>query len=298
MNIEDSLARIEISTRKARHLRHLDTKDWAGYAALLTDDYELDLTAMADVPIIRGREAAVNSVRSTVGALRSVHQLHQPRMVFDGDQAFAVWVIQGLMVPGEGQPAQGGTGLHQERWVKRGGEWRLASQRLTGPDADWNPLTRSQPKASESASHTAKDRRTIDDWFAICEAKARYCRALDAKDWAGFGGLMTEDYEMDVSEGTDVPVIRGREAAIKEVQKSILTAATAHQVHAPEIELDGDTARVIWALEDRIIWGPDQSMTGYGHYHERWARQNGEWKLAAIKLTRLHMEFRGPIPVG
>jgi ketosteroid isomerase-like protein len=293
MSIEDSLARIEISTLKARHLRHLDTKDWDGYAALLTEDYELDLSAMADVPVIKGRDAATNSVRSTVGPLVSVHQLHQPRIVIDGDQAYAVWVIQGLMVPGEGQPAQGGTGLHQERWVKRDGKWKLASQALTGPQADWAPPASSQPKTGGQA--TPKDQQKIDDWFAICAAKAKYCRALDAKDWAGFANLMTEDYVMDVSEGTDVPIIHGRDAAIKEVQKSILTAQTAHQVHAPEIELDGDEARVIWALEDRLIWGPDKpTMTGYGHYHERWIKQNGAWKLAAIKLTRLHVDFKEP----
>jgi hypothetical protein len=24
------------------------------------------------------------------------------------------------------------------------------------------------------------------DWVAICETKARYCRCLDTKDWAGY----------------------------------------------------------------------------------------------------------------
>jgi hypothetical protein len=135
----------------------------------------------------------------------------------------------------------------------------------------------------------------MEDWIALWNAKARYCRCLDGKDWTGFADLMTEDYELDVSEGTGVPVVRGREAAIKQVQGSILTATTAHQVHSPEIEIDGDEARVVWALQDRVIWGPDRpSMTGYGHYHERWVRRNGEWKLAALKLTRLHIDFHPP----
>jgi hypothetical protein len=128
----------------------------------------------------------------------------------------------------------------------------------------------------------------INDWFALCEAKARYCRTLDTKDWAGYADLLTEGFELDVTEGSQVPVIRGRDAAIKQIQSSILTAKTVHQVHSPEIKLNGDEAHVIWALQDRVIWGPDRpSMTGYGHYHERWVRQNGQWKLAALKLTRL-----------
>lgn len=139
------------------------------------------------------------------------------------------------------------------------------------------------------------DLQRVKDWIALCEAKARYCRMLDTKDWAGFGNLMTDDYELDVSEGTNIPVIRGRDAAIKSVQSSILTAKTAHQVHNPEIEINGDEARVVWALQDRVVWGGDRpSLVGYGHYHERWVRRNGTWKLAALKLTRLHMDFLPP----
>jgi len=48
-------------------------------------------------------------------------------------------------------------------------------------------------------------------------------------------------------------------------------------------------------LQDRVIWGPERpSMTGYGHYHERWVRQSGRWKLAALKLTRLHIDQHPP----
>jgi hypothetical protein len=129
----------------------------------------------------------------------------------------------------------------------------------------------------------------------ICELKARHLRMLDTKDWAGYAALLTDDYEMDVSDGTSVPVIRGREAALKQIQSSILTAKTVHQAHMPEIEIDGDEARAVWALQDRVIWGPERaSITGYGHYHERWVRRDGAWKLAALKLTRLHIDVHPP----
>jgi hypothetical protein len=135
-----------------------------------------------------------------------------------------------------------------------------------------------------------KDLQAINDYLAICEVKARYCRYLDTKDWAAWRDLFTEDYELDVTEGTTLPVIKGREAAIKLVQSAILNATTTHQVHSPEIQLDGDQARVIWAMQDRVNYnGVRPSHTGYGHYHERWVRQNGEWKIATLKLTRLQM---------
>lgn len=136
----------------------------------------------------------------------------------------------------------------------------------------------------------------ISDWIAICNAKARYCRTLDTKDWDGFRDMFTEDYELDVSDSGGPPVIKGRDEAMTSVKASILTAKTAHQVHTPEIVLNGDEATAIFAMQDRVVWGPDKSLTGYGHYHERWVRQNGEWKIAALKLTRLHMDFQFPTP--
>ncbi len=135
----------------------------------------------------------------------------------------------------------------------------------------------------------------LEAWMALSEAKARYCRLLDSKDWDGYAALLTEDFELDVSAGSQVPVITGRDAAVRQVQSSILTAKTAHQVHSPEIELDGDEARVIWAMQDRVVWGEDRpSLVGYGHYHERWVRRDGGWKLAALRLTRLHIDFLPP----
>jgi SnoaL-like domain len=133
---------------------------------------------------------------------------------------------------------------------------------------------------------------TFNDWLALTEAKARYCRMLDTKDWAGYTALLTEDFTMDVSAGTQVPVIKGREAAVRQVQSSILTATTAHQVHSPEIRIQGDQAYVVWAMQDRVVWGPERpSITGYGHYHERWVRHGGDWKLASLRLTRLHIDI-------
>lgn len=135
--------------------------------------------------------------------------------------------------------------------------------------------------------------------LAISQVKARYCRFLDTKDWDGYAGLFTEDFELDVSAGTSLPVIRGRQAALAQIRSSIGTARTAHQVHSPEIEFkNGDEAAVIWAMQDRVLWDAERAarlgvagLTGYGHYHERYVRQNGEWKIAASRLTRLHLDL-------
>jgi hypothetical protein len=51
-------------------------------------------------------------------------------------------------------------------------------------------------------------------------------------------------------------------------------------------------------MQDRVIFDKnrrfDQSisgLTGYGHYHERYVRHNGRWRIQASRLTRLHMDF-------
>jgi len=131
----------------------------------------------------------------------------------------------------------------------------------------------------------------FEDWRAICENKARYCRYLDSKDWDSFTGLFTEDLEMDVSEGTGVPVVRGRTEAIAMVRSSVETAQTAHQVHNPEMVREGDAIRVTWAMQDRVVWSETQALTGYGNYLETWVQEGGEWKIASLKLTRYVLEF-------
>jgi ketosteroid isomerase-like protein len=136
---------------------------------------------------------------------------------------------------------------------------------------------------------------TPEDFLALTNAKGRYCYTLDTRDWAGFGELMTDDMELDVSDGgTGVPVITGRDAAVDMIRSSLTNARSAHQVHTPLIEVDGDEATVVWAMQDRVVWENGPALTGYGHYHERWVRQDGAWRIKALRLTRLIMEFTTP----
>jgi len=129
----------------------------------------------------------------------------------------------------------------------------------------------------------------------LSEAKARYCRFLDTKNWEGFSNLLTDDFELDLSGASHHSAIKGRDAALKLITSALAGAATAHQVHNPEITLHGDEAQVIWAMQDRVVWAEDKpSLVGYGHYNERWVKRDGEWKLAAQRLTRLHVDMLPP----
>lgn len=136
----------------------------------------------------------------------------------------------------------------------------------------------------------------VKDRLAIYELKARYCRLLDTKQWDEWAQLFTPDYVLDVSAAGGGAPIHGRDAAMASVLASIGQAVTAHQVHFPEITLNGDEALAVFPMQDRVIFGAGRpSITGYGHYHDRLVRRDGEWKIAALKLTRLHTDVHPPV---
>lgn len=127
------------------------------------------------------------------------------------------------------------------------------------------------------------------DRVAICELKAAYCRLLDTKDWDGWAQLFTKDCVMDTSDSGG-EITRDRESFVTSVRKSLTDTKTAHQVHSPEITIDGDSASAIWAMQDRLHWPDGTKLTGFGHYHERYVKQDWRWRIAEQRLTRLIME--------
>jgi ketosteroid isomerase-like protein len=136
------------------------------------------------------------------------------------------------------------------------------------------------------------------DWLAICETKARYCRCLDTKDWAGYADCFTEDFVIELPpEGN---THRGRDAAIAYIRGTVDDSVTTHHVHNPEVMFDGeDAADVIWALQDRNTWSErrraamgNRGHTGYGHYRERYVRcADGRWRIAHQVLSYLQMDI-------
>ena len=136
------------------------------------------------------------------------------------------------------------------------------------------------------------DQQYLKDFIEISKVKARYCRFMDTKDWDAFTDLFTEDFVLD-DDPTGANIASGRAEAIKRIRHFIENAQTAHHVHSPEMDIRGDEADVIWAMQDRVInaahldWG---AHTGCGHYHERYVRQNGRWRIARTKLRYLIFE--------
>lgn len=126
---------------------------------------------------------------------------------------------------------------------------------------------------------------------AIKQLKARYCRYLDTKDCEAWRGIFSEDFLSDTSQAGG-KVIRGADDFVAFTRKSLGNRATAHQVHAPEIELtSATTARGIWALEDVVRFPLGLNLHGYGHYFETYEKIDGQWHLTSSTLTRLREDI-------
>jgi hypothetical protein len=131
----------------------------------------------------------------------------------------------------------------------------------------------------------------------IKQLKARYCRYLDAKDWAAWRSIFTDDFVSDTAEAGGKLII-GADDFVAFTRNNIgrRSQATVHQVHAPEIELtSATTARGVWALQDVVRFGPGVTLVGYGHYHETYENIAGKWFIKSSKLTRLREDIATPL---
>ena len=133
----------------------------------------------------------------------------------------------------------------------------------------------------------------LADIEAIKQLKARYFRLMDTKQWDDWGMVFMADVVMEVPEVGMVN--NGRDEVVQTVSSALAQARSAHHGHMPEIEITGpDTARGIWAMFDFVQWenasGDPVGLKGFGHYHEEYVRDDGEWRIAHIRLERLRVD--------
>lgn len=146
---ERLLAIEEIKQLKARYFRGLDTKDWALYAGVFTDDAQIDVRGSAsgsdeagasaidgfddDAVITGGKAMAEFVARITVGVV-TAHHGHMPEIdILGPDSARGVWAMEDrLWRPAESAtPVMHGWGHYHETYEKRGGRWLISSMRIT-----------------------------------------------------------------------------------------------------------------------------------------------------------------------
>jgi hypothetical protein len=134
----------------------------------------------------------------------------------------------------------------------------------------------------------------------IKRLKARYFRSLDRKEWDEFGLVFARDGHLEVPEGGVSE--DGREAIVRSVSTVLDGVTTVHHGHTPEIEITGDdTARGIWAMFDYVEFPAAEGrepfgLKGYGHYIEEYVREDGEWRIKRLELSRLRVDPLGRVP--
>lgn len=119
----------------------------------------------------------------------------------------------------------------------------------------------------------------------IEQLKHRYLRTLDEKDWAGFRSVFAEDATADYGEGL---VFDGVDAIIEFMEANLgPSMITLHQVHQPEITLDGDEAEGIWYLQDRVIMVEHRILLeGAAFYRDRYRSIGDEWLVTHTGYVR------------
>ena len=136
----------------------------------------------------------------------------------------------------------------------------------------------------------------------IKQLKSRYFRTMDTRDWAGVGQVFSRDAKFDCSVGFQHtplggepigpvgPVTVGREAIVAWITDAFVDQTSCHHGHGHEITIDSETeAHGVVAMED-WIFGPDRVtrlLHAAGHYHERYVVEDGAWRIAETRLTRL-----------
>jgi hypothetical protein len=145
--LEALVAIEDVKRLKARYFRCLDTKDWAGFAALFTPDAVMDVSADVgdgggpDSGVIRGNEVIAGFVRDMVGDVLTVHHGHTPEIEITSPTiARGVWAMEDELRWPDGAPLRSmhGYGHYHETYKKVGGAWLITATKLTRLRVDFD----------------------------------------------------------------------------------------------------------------------------------------------------------------
>ncbi|MGH2940524.1 MAG: nuclear transport factor 2 family protein [Solirubrobacterales bacterium] len=141
----------------------------------------------------------------------------------------------------------------------------------------------------------------------IKRLKSRYFHGIDEKDWKMLRETLADDAVLDFSgevelhvghhgvEEADDPadwVLTGGDEGTEKIAAIVGEIVSVHQGHDPQITLTAeDEATGIWSMYDCLDYGAEV-FHGYGYYEEAYRHDDGRWRIARLKLTRLRTEWR------
>ena len=130
------------------------------------------------------------------------------------------------------------------------------------------------------------DRNDMDDMDELVALKYRYLRTLDTKQWDEFEECFTPDATGDY----DGLVFADRAELVGYMRENLGEGmVTMHQVHHPEITVDGDTARMRWYLHDKVIVASlGFLLEGAAFYDDRCVRRPEGWRFSHTGYRRTY----------
>jgi hypothetical protein len=145
--VEELEAIEQVKQLKARYFRCLDTKDWAGYAAVFSEDATFDMRTAATVDpddgspeaerssrlVLKGREVIAEAVRTSVGDKHTVHHGHCHEVWVDSscEAHGIIAMVDKITNSRTGQHVLEGYGHYHESYRCEEGVWRISHLRLT-----------------------------------------------------------------------------------------------------------------------------------------------------------------------
>jgi hypothetical protein len=141
----------------------------------------------------------------------------------------------------------------------------------------------------------------LEDIEAIKQLKAKYCYYADAmiagdtSKQDDFLNLYTEDAKVDYP---PVGPTKTRDELVSYFTETLpsLVCFSAHMVHNPIIEVNGDKATGVWHV-DSPCTSPiqDKALWINAIYEEEYVKEGGQWKISFIKAN---MNFITPFDEG
>ena len=123
----------------------------------------------------------------------------------------------------------------------------------------------------------------------IKQLKARYFRFLDTGNFEQLVSVFSEGVTAHFQGGYYEFKLEGRDALIGFYRDSFTSEKFGtHNVHHPEITVEGDQAQAIWYLQDTFYNLEEKRVTsGSAFYRDNYERRDGEWLITHTGYERV-----------
>jgi ketosteroid isomerase-like protein len=263
-DMDSVLAIEEIRQLKARYCSSIDDKNWSALRAVFTDDAAFGV--FGGMPI-GGPDEFVSFLSQRLGSqAASVHHVHNPLIEFTSPLcAHGRWELEYWNWFG-GEPLDGGHGfgLYKEHYRRTPGGWRIAA--LGAQPADVG--------CSNGSPGVAIDVGRLSALEEIKALRARWCAAIDGRDWTALKSVFPHDPRLGQPEGSD--------------------GKTVHHLHNFQAEFTSDSeATGRWEVV-KFVW-----LTGTGNasrtrriewgcYRDAYQRTAEGWRIVSTRFDLSH----------